>query len=261
MKLAACTCVLALALFSHGGKVPAQDIVSPSNDLVLGDRDLVIMNGSKVRTRLDSDSGDWRSIDANGNTVILLDQSGSNIFVGGGGRDGDLVLLPREATSPTLDTASVHLDGSNATQRLGGGGQSGRLVLQDRTSQRIFLDATQASLIVGQAGEAGDIIVRNAGGAQRASIDGATGNVSAAGQFRSQHAGNTAAGLDTAALYLESANPSLGLLDNTNGNARGWYLQAGVEGQLVFSTATPNAVGAAKFVLSPNGAICLGACN
>lgn len=234
-----------------------------TNDFVLKNRDLVIRDSAnRVRIRLDAQSGDIRVLDVDGNTVALIQQQGRNLLLGGNGRGGDLVLLPRAATGQDLASASVHIDGSNGTQSLGGGGEDGQLVLRNKNGkQRIFLDGETADLILGQEGADGDLFVRNASGQAKVTLDGTTGRVRA-GQIVSEHStSGSTGGIDTASLYLESANPAIGFRDSTGGNTQGWLIQSGSGGGLHFSAGDLGGLGKKVFVLQPDGGVCIGTCN
>jgi hypothetical protein len=248
-------------------------VVTPSADLVLNNRDLVIRDAAnRERTRLDAQSGDWRGRDQSGKTIVLIEHQGRNLFLGGNGRGGDLVLLPGGAATQDLSKASVHLDGDNGTQTIGGGGAHGRLVVKNGSGkQRIFLSGETADLILGQEGGDGDIIVRNASGVPKIKLDGASGGVQAstiqAGQINgsqilSNHSSSgPSQGIDSASVYIESNDPAIGLRDTTNGNTNGWYVQSSSDGRLLFSTGTTSGLNKVVFVLNPNGALCLGACQ
>lgn len=255
--------VLQIAASGVASAQPPPIVVSPDNDFVLDNRDLVIRDSaSRVRVRLDAQSGDIRVFDTNGNTVAIIQQAGRNISLGGNGRAGDLVLLPRAATTQDVNNASVHLDGADGTQRLGGAGTDGRLVLRDGAGrQRILLSGKTADLTLGQEGRDGDVFVRDANGDPTVTLDGAQGLVQA-NQIVSSHAASGGSeGIDTASIYLESRNPAIGLRDTTGGNTQGWFVQAGSSGGLNFNAGDPNGLGNRVFVLEPDGAVCIGACN
>ena len=259
-----------------------QIIVNPSSDLILNDRDLVIRHGGRTNTRLDSDSGDWRAFDG-GSTILHFQSAGRNLFLGGGPRAGDLVLMPRNATNGQLGQSSVHLDGSNGTARFGAGGTNGRVVLQSADgSQRILLDGVSGDIVLGQEGAHGDLFVRDASGTGRARIDGSNGRITAsrvtlgsgasrvdlngangaidAGRMTLTTGGTDAQGADAATLALLNADPSIGLIDTSGGNTLGWYIQAGQAGQLLIQKGSTSSVGATVFVLNQDGSVCLGAC-
>jgi len=94
--------------------VTSAQITAPSNDFVLDNRDLVIRDSAdRVRIRLDAQSGDIRVFDTDGNTVTLIEEEGRNMWLGGNGRAGDLILMPRDATGQNLEDASVHINGAD----------------------------------------------------------------------------------------------------------------------------------------------------
>jgi len=259
--------VTVLALVAVLGESRAQPGGSPvgdfddvsQNDFVLDHRDLVIRDGAgRVRLRLDSESGDIRVLDNEGETVALIEQRGRNLWLGGNGRAGDFVLIPRGRTGQSLGNASVHIDGTNATQALGGAGTRGRLVLRDGEGrQRILLNGGTGDLVLGQEGRDGDVFVRNEAGEETATIDGADGTIRA-GRIIAERGG--AGGIDSASLYLESRDPSIGLRDTTGGNERGWHVQSASNGALIFAPGTTTGLDGRAFVLRPNGGVCIGAC-
>ena len=231
-------------------------------DFVLRGKDLVIRdNQDRIRMRFDAQTSDIRIFGPGGNLIALFEQRGRNLWIGGHNRGGDLVLLPRAGTDQTLDNASIHFDGTDATQRIGGGGVDGRIVLRDgQAGQRIFLNGANADALLGGAGADGDVVVRDNAGQPTLRLDGQSGRLQS-NQIVSHHSGTGPSdGVDSASVFVRSANPSIGLLDETGGNRRGWYVQAGQQGNLVFSTGDTNGLTENVMVLEPDGAVCLGAC-
>ncbi len=238
-------------------------IQAPNDDFVLQNRDLVIKDStSKVRIRLDAQSGDIRVLDPDGKTVALIEQAGRNMWLGSGGAGGDIVLLPKGKTGQTLDNASVHIDGDGGNLILGGAETDGQLVLRTKAGKQVIsLDGKTADLILGQEGQDGDVLVRNATGNPTITLDGASGQVDA-GQIISNHsASGSSGGIDTAAVYVESKNPAVSLLDTSGGNSRGWMIQAGSTGSLVFNPGNLTGLNDRVFVLQPDGGVCIGACR
>lgn len=260
-----CALVLTALLAGPAPAQPTDGIASPNNDLVIRNGDLVIRDhANRVRTRLDSASGDWRSIDAGGRTRVRVDQGGANIFAGGNDsdQDGDIVLFSEGSPDQETRNASIHLDGGGAFIRLGGGGEHGKMVLRnDDAEQNILLDGENAHAVVGNAGHAGTLFMRNRGGDNTAVIEGATGQVRA-GQVVSRHgSAGGSQGIDSASVYVASRDPALALHDTTGGNERGWYVQASSAGSLIFSTGTTQGLGGRVMVLGQDGSVCFGNCD
>lgn len=85
--------------------------------------------------------------------------SDGNIWLGGNGGDGDLVLFKADGDNTTLKNATIHLDGAQGNIWLGGKGTDGDLVLFPSSATDIN-NLDQASIHLD--GQAGDIILRNA---------------------------------------------------------------------------------------------------
>ena len=82
-------------------------------------------------------------------TVIELDAGSGNLYVGGNGAKGDLLVYPASVTDNTDGSkASVHLDGGIGTIFLRYAGQN-----------RVTLDATSGNVHVGGNGAKGDLFV------------------------------------------------------------------------------------------------------
>jgi hypothetical protein len=144
------------------------------------------------------------------------------------------------------------------------------MVLRDATgAQRVFLDSTDAQLIIGNgiergasgSGHRGRVEVRNAAGDATAIVDGATGRVRA-NQIVSRASGTgSRTGVDGASVFVRSDNPAIGLLDDSGGNSNGWYVQSSSTGKLLFQAGTTTGIGNTVMVLDQDGEICFGACN
>ncbi len=181
------------------------------------------------------------------------------------GSDGSVGLRPPGVPNRTAETTSVHL-GSNGSQTLGGAGTDGLLVLRNGANKpRISMHANTGDVVVGLDGSRGRVTVRNAAGNRTIRLDGERGRlgareIEASGQIKSEHSSSgETRGVDTASLYVESEVPAIALLNTTNNNILGWYIQSGSAGQLVFRAGTTGGLGATMFTISPEGAICLGA--
>jgi len=140
---------------------------------------------------LDGSTGDvvlrGVNVPGQGSPRIRLLASDGNIWLGGNGKDGDLVLFPAEADNSTLSQGTIHLDGSTGdiVHRtgpggaprmrligsdgiiwLGGNGFGGDLVLfkadGDNTTLKnatIHLDGAQGNIWLGGKGTDGDLVL------------------------------------------------------------------------------------------------------
>lgn len=98
-------------------------------------------------------------------TRFHLDAGAGNAWFGGGGADGDLVLFPSGGANGTLDQATIHLDGGAANIFAGGQGQDGDIVLRATDgADRIRCDAGGGNIWVGGNGADGDIVLFSSGG-------------------------------------------------------------------------------------------------
>lgn len=269
------------ALIAASGANPAAaqpadlPIADNAQDLVLENRDLVIEDDDgDVRVRIDATTGSYFGNTEGERRAFHLDQPGANMFLGGSGSpqsndDGDLLLFSDTATAQEVGQASIHLDGGRGVILLGGAGETGQMAISAANgAQRVFLDAGNAELILGNGAQGqpgpglrGRLSLRNADGDTTAAIDGAAGRIRA-NQIISRASGAGGAnGIDSASIFVESRNPALALLDTTGGNTTGWYVQAGSSGRLIFHPGTTGGLDGRVLVLSPDGGVCLGACN
>ena len=117
-----------------------------------------------------------------------------NVWAGGNGVDGDLLLYRGSGDNRTVARASIHLDGHEANIWAGGNGADGDLLLLPAAARnnvkaqaRIRLDAEAANIWVGGSGADGDIAIfpraarPGAGGADRSQatilLDGDSGDI------------------------------------------------------------------------------------
>lgn len=124
----------------------------------------------------------------NGDDRIRLDAGGGNAWLGGNGADGDLVLFRSGGDNVTLAEASIHLDGGGGNIFAGGSGSDGDVVLRATDgADRIRLDAGGGNVWLGGNGADGDLVLFRSGGDNatlaQASIhlDGDGGNIFAGG--------------------------------------------------------------------------------
>ncbi|MBV1931194.1 MAG: hypothetical protein KUG71_05705 [Porticoccaceae bacterium] len=100
-----------------------------------------------------------------GQNRIRLDASGGNAWLGGNGADGDLLLFRNDGDNTSSNAASIHLDGHQANIFAGGGGADGDVVLKSNTGQnRIRLDAGGGNAWLGGNGADGDLVIFAASG-------------------------------------------------------------------------------------------------
>lgn len=80
-----------------------------------------------------------------GQVRLRLDGPGGNIWAGGNGQDGDLVMFRSNGDNTTLSQATIHLDGNGGNIWAGGKGSDGDLVLFPSSATDIN-DLDQASI-------------------------------------------------------------------------------------------------------------------
>lgn len=136
------------------------------------------------------------------NTVISLDGSNGDVFIGGppGGfgyrgrlilnnKDGkSIVFVDGEAQNLTIQSANgskvVEL-GRQGDLHLGGGDMSGDIFVKSKEGKtRIRLDGETASLNVGANDQAGRVLVNNTTGNETIRLDGNTGNIELSGEIK-----------------------------------------------------------------------------
>lgn len=108
----------------------------------------------------DGGDGDLVLRSTTGANRVHLDAGGGNGWFGGSGADGDLVLFPSSGENGELAEATIHLDGQGANIWAGGHGADGDVVLRsDGGQNRIRLDAGQSNIWIGGNGTDGDIVL------------------------------------------------------------------------------------------------------
>lgn len=96
---------------------------------------------------------------------VHLDAGAANAWLGGNGRSGDLVVFAAEGDNETAAQATIHLEGSGGNIFAGGSGTDGDLVLRaDDGTDRIRLDARQGNAWLGGNGVDGDLVIFSATG-------------------------------------------------------------------------------------------------
>jgi hypothetical protein len=100
-----------------------------------------------------------------GEDRIRLDAGGGNAWLGGNGADGDLFLFRGSGDNNTSDQATIRFDGNQANFFAGGQGADGDVVLQNGAGQnRIRLDAGGGNAWLGGNGADGDLVLFPASG-------------------------------------------------------------------------------------------------
>ena len=119
--------------------------------------------------------------DANQDRVRL--RGDGNLWLGGNGADGDLVIFRDNGDNVTLEEASIHLDGQAADLRLGCDGVQGDLFLRGSNNQNRVRLLGDANIWLGGNGADGDIVIfRDNGDNQTLEdatihLDGQSGNI------------------------------------------------------------------------------------
>ncbi|MFC2014816.1 ester cyclase [Chloroflexota bacterium] len=122
-------------------------------------------NSGNIFAGGDGADGDIVLKDGTNQNRIRLDAGGGNAWLGGNGADGDLVLFRNSGDNETLSQATIHLDGQQGNIFAGGDGADGDIVLKDGTGQnRIRLDAGGGNIWLGGNGADGDIVLFSDGG-------------------------------------------------------------------------------------------------
>ena len=128
--------------------------------------------------------------------TILLESSNGNIYLGGDGRDGDLVLkdnddqerihLDAHHASPSSAHVRIYLDGRNGNLSLGGDDADGDVLLKDENGDVIVhIDAGSGNVYLGGSGKDGDVVLRDTIGKAVVHLDGGTGKASLGGAGKS----------------------------------------------------------------------------
>lgn len=122
----------------------------------------------------DGNDGDVVLRANDGRDRVRIDAGGGNIWMGGNGADGDVVLFPNGGDNTTLNEATIHLDGGGANYFAGGSGADGDVVLRSGSGDdRVRLEAGGGNAWLGGNGADGDVVLFPAGG-DNATLDQAT---------------------------------------------------------------------------------------
>jgi hypothetical protein len=124
------------------------------------DGDIVLNDGAgNERVRVASPTGTITIKSSAGQVRLRLDGNGGNVWLGGNGADGDLVLFRSDGDNTTLKQATVHLDAQGGNGWFGGKGSDGDLVLFPSSADDIN-NLSQATIHLDA--QSGDIKLSNA---------------------------------------------------------------------------------------------------
>lgn len=139
-------------------------------------------------------NGSVRIFDEDGRSVkITLSGDDADIFLGGNGKNGDLVLFRRDVTDHREhDRATIHLHGRDGDALLGGNGVDGDIVIRNREgNERIRILGGDGDIWIGGNGRNGDILLfphnaRNIRDPDQAtlSLNGSEGNLNLRGNIK-----------------------------------------------------------------------------
>jgi hypothetical protein len=135
------------------------------------------LDGENSMLRLGGNTTNGRILlkGAAGEKRIDVDANGGNVWLGGDGADGDLVLFRHDGENETAAQGSIHLDGNNAALRLGGNTTNGRILLNSAAGQsRIDLNANSGNIWLGGNGADGDLVIFPKGATTTNNTDEAT---------------------------------------------------------------------------------------
>ncbi|MEM1045480.1 MAG: hypothetical protein AAGL24_04995 [Pseudomonadota bacterium] len=219
------------------------DLIDPNTDETLEPgQDLVLVNNSGTEVlRLDADNGSIRMRSADGTVIIRIDASSGNIFLGGPGTDGDLLLYPQSAPNQDTDNATIHLNADGRSVRVGqpeapgtvrvrGDGEqvdvlgadgtviaSGSLQVRTANGQLRGHISRSGNATLGGGGARGRLELRNADADGTIALNGELGDARLGGagtdgRLELRQADGTA----TIVLNGETANVGLGAVDGGN---------------------------------------------
>jgi hypothetical protein len=101
----------------------------------------------------------------NGENRIRLDAGGGNMWLGGNGADGDIVIFSANGNNSSVDNSTINISGDGGNIFAGGNGVDGDLVLRaENGSDRIRLDAAGGNIWLGGNGADGDLLIFASGG-------------------------------------------------------------------------------------------------
>ncbi|UCG83544.1 MAG: hypothetical protein JSW38_01625 [Dehalococcoidia bacterium] len=150
--------------------------------------------------------GTFEILDGAGISVkITLNGDDADIFAGGSGKNGDLMLFRQDTTDPRdYEQATIFLAGGKGDAILGGNGVDGDIVLRNRDGNNVISilagkqnivirDASGNNVIelgkggnlyLGGGGQDGDVVLRSGGGITRIHLDAGYGDMWIGGNGR-----------------------------------------------------------------------------
>lgn len=112
---------------------------------------------NQATIHLDGETGDITQR-SNGKSLLRLESG--NIWAGGNGGDGDLLLFASTGDNKTADRATIHLDGEHGSARFGGSGSEGDVqVFRPKAKNSDFKQSSVA--LIGRDEVGGIVRVRN----------------------------------------------------------------------------------------------------
>jgi hypothetical protein len=143
----------------------AADIRINNDDIEITGGSLVVHGTGNIFAGGTGNDGDLVLKSSDGQERIRLDAAGGNAWLGGNGLGGDIVLFAPGGDNTTLAQATIHLDGGAGNIFAGGNGFDGDLVLRSSAGQdRIRLDGDGGNAWIGGNGVDGDVMLFAASG-------------------------------------------------------------------------------------------------
>lgn len=125
----------------------------------------VTIDNSNIFAGGGGNDGDLVLLDGSGNDRMRLNADGASGWFGGNGSGGDLVLFASGGNNTSTEQSTAWLQGGEGNLFLGGNGTDGDVVLRDGSgNDRIRLNADGASGWFGGNGANGDLVLFASGG-------------------------------------------------------------------------------------------------
>jgi hypothetical protein len=116
--------------------------------------------GAEIIAGGNDTSGNLTLLGASGETRVRLNAGGANLWLGGNGQDGDLIIFASDADPSASANASVRINGEEGNYFAGGNGTDGDITLRATDgTDRIRLDAGGANAWLGGNGADGDLLL------------------------------------------------------------------------------------------------------
>jgi len=175
------------------GPINNRPIIRRPNDDLIVEGDIVVRD-ERTRLRIDRDTGSLFIFNDAGNHNFHWDNPGNNLFFGGHGRDGDLVIFPGDVNSfGDISKATFHFNGQRAVARFGGDQIPGQIVCQDESNeQTVFVNGAEGQIIAGANGKNGTISVQDSENRRAILLEGDSGRIVSRNlQIKSSDGGNS----------------------------------------------------------------------